>query len=556
MNGFNDIKTRNELAEFLDIPIRKLTYVLYKKGIENYYTSFEIPKKSCGVRQINAPQGDLKEIQKKLANALENFQTEYIKENQIQAKVSHAFEKKKGIITNSAIHRYKRVVLNLDLENFFESFHFGRVRGFFEKNRNFCFPIEVATILAQLACYKGSLPQGAPSSPIITNLICNILDMRLLKTARKYKLDYTRYADDLTFSTNDKRFLEDREKFLDEVIEVIKKSGFMLNTKKTRLSLNNSRQMVTGLVVNKKINVPRDYYKKTRAMANSLYKEGEFKIDDLQGTINQLEGRFSFINQIDWYNNRNDDKQHSFRKLCSREEQYQRFLFYRYFFFNSKPLIVTEGKTDIAYVKAALKARYKEYPNLVRKTKDGFEFKISFLRRTKRLDYFLGIVQDGADAMKNIFNCYSEKGQPVNLSEYFKKKYNLQPLYPVILIFDNEQKSDRPLKKFLNHIGQKELLAVKQYGRVIENLFVLTNPLIGDKTECEIEDLFDESVLSHTIGGKTFSRDKNADSEKNYGKKIFSDYIAKNFEEINFDNFKPLLNDLGKILKEFKEKKE
>ena len=253
---------------------------------------------------------------------------------------------------------------------------------------------------------------------------------------------------------------------------------------------------------------------------------------------------------------RNDDKQHSFRKLCSREEQYQRFLFYRYFFFNSKPLIVTEGKTDIAYVKAALKACYKEYPNLVRKTKDGFEFKISFLRRTKRLDYFLGIVQDGADAMKNIFNCYSEKGQPVNLSEYFKKKYNLQPLYPVILIFDNEQKSDRPLKKFLNHIGQKELLAVKQYGRVIENLFVLTNPLIGDKTECEIEDLFDESVLSHTIGGKTFSRDKNADSEKNYGKKIFSDYIAKNFEEINFDNFKPLLNDLGKILKEFKEKKE
>src|SRR5699024_7070708 len=105
----------------------------------------------------------------------------------------------KSIITNARIHRNKRLVVNIDLKDFFPSFHFGRVRGFFEKNKYFLLSREVSTIIAQLTCYKGSLPQGAPTSPIITNLICQILDYKLLKIAKKYKTDYSRYADDLTF---------------------------------------------------------------------------------------------------------------------------------------------------------------------------------------------------------------------------------------------------------------------------------------------------------------------------------------------------------------------
>ena len=73
--------------------------------------------------------------------------------------------------------------------------------AFYEKNKDFLLPREVAIVIAQIACYNGCLPQGAPSSPIITNLICQVLDMRLLKIAKKYKLDYTRYADDFSFST-------------------------------------------------------------------------------------------------------------------------------------------------------------------------------------------------------------------------------------------------------------------------------------------------------------------------------------------------------------------
>ena len=258
MNNFSDITSRNELAKFLNIPIGKLTYVLYKKGVDNYYISFEIPKKNGGIRKINAPQGALKEIQKESAHALWQFQKQYIESDQIKAKISHAFEKEKGIITNAIVHKNKRILLNLDLENFFDSFHFGRVRGYFHKNRSLHLPADVATIIAQLTCYKGSLPQGAPSSPIITNLICNILDIRLIKVAKKYRVNYTRYADDLTFSTNNPQFLDNQENFIKEIEDVLKQSGFSLNKKKTRLTFRNSRQVVTGIVVNKKLNLPRD----------------------------------------------------------------------------------------------------------------------------------------------------------------------------------------------------------------------------------------------------------------------------------------------------------
>ncbi|HEM0723532.1 TPA: RNA-directed DNA polymerase, partial [Listeria monocytogenes] len=90
-----------------------------------------------------------------------------------------------------------------------------------------------------------------------------------------------------------------------------------------------SRQLVTGLVVNKKINVDRRYYKETRAMAHRLYKTGEFQIDDKNGTLNQLEGRFSFINQVQRYNNVIDSSKHDFNNLNAFEKQYQAFLFYK-----------------------------------------------------------------------------------------------------------------------------------------------------------------------------------------------------------------------------------
>lgn len=182
---FNEIQSRNQLADFLGIQRKTLTYVLFEARVESFYSSFDIPKKDGTVRHIYAPSGALKVIQRKLTNALYEYQALIRKENSIKTNISYAFEKNKSIISNAKIHKNKRFVFCIDLNDFFNMFHFGRVLGYFSSNRYFNLPKEVAVTIAQVACYKGVLPQGAPSSPIITNLICQTLDMHVLKIAKK-----------------------------------------------------------------------------------------------------------------------------------------------------------------------------------------------------------------------------------------------------------------------------------------------------------------------------------------------------------------------------------
>lgn len=562
MISLNCVDTRAELADFLGVPLKTLTYILYIKKVDTMYTSFAIPKKSGGERVISAPMSELKDIQKKLAVALWTQQQIVWEQKNIYPNISHAFEKNKSIFTNAKIHRNKRFILNIDLENFFDSFHFGRVRGYFEKNSEFKLPIDIATIIAQLSCYNGKLPQGSPCSPIITNLICQVLDMRILKIAKKHKLDYTRYADDLTFSTNDKIFLDDHEHFLHKIEKVIEHSGFKVNEKKTRLLFRDSRQEVTGLIVNKKINIDSRYYKATRAMANSLYATGNFKIDGADGTAKQLEGRFSFIDQAEKYNNINDGKApapknrnnrrdtHNLKSLSAREEQYRKFLFYKYFMASEKPLIITEGKTDIIYIKSALKNLYSGYSNLITPTGDNsFSFKVSFLNKTDKLSYLMGICQDGADTMKNVYNLYSGKESLPNYMAHFKEKFGIKPKTPVILLFDNEiDIKGKPLYKFVAHVGmaptEKTDLLKNYYAKISDNLFIVTTPLFSKK-ETEIEDLFDNIALSHEIDGRKFSRK----GEKGfYGKETFSKYISSSYKDIDFGAFKPLLDNISEII--------
>lgn len=561
MAKFCDITSRNDLADFLEIPRKVLTYVLYIKKVENFYASFEIAKKNGGTRIIKSPSGELKSVQKKLASELERYQQEIWASKEIKPNISHGFQKKKSIVTNARVHRNKKYVLNLDLQDFFDSFHFGRVRGFFQKNRNFALPIEVATVLAQLTCFEGCLPQGAPTSPVITNLLCQILDNRLLRIAKKYKLDYTRYADDLTFSTNDKAFIERKDEFLRAIQKEIEHAGFKVNENKTRLVYKDSQQKVTGLVVNEKVNVAQEYYRKTKSMAHSLYKSGEFTIDGQAGTLQQLEGRFSFINQLNWYNNRQDGKEHNFGTLTGREREFKRFLFYKFFYGNDIPIIVTEGKTDVRYLKAALKALYKDYPALIAKSKDGkFEFKITFFKRTKRLRYFLGIQLDGADAIQSIYKYFvggkgrESKTYP-NYFAYFQRM-GVQPKKPTILLFDNETESKRPLAKLLaeqkNIKERSEQLRKELHLKVFDNgnLYLLTNPLIPGKAECEIEYLFSEKTRGILIGEKSLCLKDTYNTEKYYGKEIFSQYIADHFEQIDFSGFRPLLDKMNLIVQQ------
>lgn len=552
-----NIKTRNDFAKFIGVKLQTLTYLLYIKKIDNCYNTLEIPKKNGDTRTICVPNKNLKKVQKKLYNKLSTYYDEIKTQNNFTSKISHGFEKNRSIVTNAEVHKNKRYVVNLDLLVFFPSINFGRVRSYFIKNNYFEINDDIATILAQLTCYKGTLPQGASTSPLIANMICNIMDIRILKIAKKYRLDYTRYADDLTFSTNNKYFLNDYDKFLEDIKNIIHRSGFELNSKKTRLLFSNSRQEVTGLVVNKKISVPKKYYKNTRAMAHSLYKNGYFLIDDEVGTIEQLEGRFSFINQINLYNI--DNKKKNMWHLNSKEKQYQKFMIYKTFYANEKPLIITEGKTDVLYIKAALKKYYKYFPNLITKKDNGnFVFHVNFFKRKQKHSYYLNLVKDGADTIKNIYsNCYIKTKNNKNITTVhdFKKLCGERETNPVILIFDNEMVSnkDRPLKKFLNEIkvnaSQKDKLKENLYINICDNLYLCTYQLNNKEAcEIEIEDLFPADVLEHEINGRKFSKKDSTHDNGFYGKNEFSQYVYSNYESIDFSNFISLLSAINEII--------
>lgn len=552
MGRLKDIQTSKELALQLEVPLSKLTKILYQSGtlkkyhIETCYRTFEIPKKDGTFRMICAPKDELMEIQKKIARVLIEDITDYRKVNGIQPTISHAFEKDKSIITNARVHRNKRYVLNMDLENFFEQFHFGRVKGFFMKNKVFVMGEEPAAMLANLCCYKGKLPQGAPTSPIISNLIANTLDMHLLLLARKYKLDYTRYADDLTFSTNCKDFPKQFNGFMEEVDVEIRKDGFSINKKKTRLQFYNSRQEVTGLVVNKKLSVPKEFYKNTRAMAHKLYTTGKYTINGGEGTLNQLEGRFSFINQLDYYNNQLDEQEHNFMNLNGREWEYARFIFYRYFYMTDKMLVVTEGKTDVLYIKAALKKFVDRYPNLIEEAHNKYSYKIKFLKRTRKLEYFLGIKTDGADTIGLIHRAYAGSKNWKGFGQELKDLGCSCQGKKVVLLYDNEQVNDKPLKKFKKQIGFSGTLEPHGYN-ILYNLFLLTLPLPEGESESEMEDLFSEKTLKTEIDGREFKRKIEKGEKSVYGKDVFSRYVYEHYEEIDFSGFLPLLDELNAL---------
>jgi len=446
----NEAKTIDDLAECLEIKTWQLKKVLYSHGgANNKYFQFEITKKSGGTRKINAPEKSLKLVQKKLATKINDLLHEEKGEAPF-TPLSQAYQKKHGIYTNGLIHRNKNLVLNIDLLNFFPSLHFGRVVGFFMKNKKFSLTNEVSVAIAQLTCHDGMLAQGSSLSPVISNLICQSIDQHILKISKEYKLTYTRYADDMTFSTNDFNFINRLEQFVKLLETQIKRDGFDINWSKMRFSGPDVRQTVTGLSVNKKVNVPYQFYKNTRSMALSLYTTGHFTIDGQEydrDKLYKLEGRFSHINDIDWKNNllyerysfeyqamRPNNKSHLLNGKIStpylypeafslREKAYRNFLFYKYFFKNKKPLIVTEGHTDIVYLKSAIK-------NLQRN-----DLNVDFLKRSKSTKYFFGFIK-GGDSLKNISNLYHNSSL-MNISNKMYK-YGIKPDQPVILLLDHE----------------------------------------------------------------------------------------------------------------------
>jgi len=268
-------KTGRDLADLLGVRHSDLNAALYWRGRINYRV-FEIPKRRGGTRTISAPTGILAVIQSKLAAVLQ--------EAHKPRSCVHGFRKQRSIVTNARQHAGRRLVLNIDLKDFFPSINFGRVRGLFMA-RPYNLPTEVATILAQICCHENQLPQGAPTSPVISNMVCARMDSELQRLARRCKCSYSRYADDLTFSTTFREFpgglasadagLAGPSLTISSALRaVIESNGFRINPEKQRLMFHDCHQEVTGLTVNRYPNTKRSYVRKLRGMLHAWERHG------------------------------------------------------------------------------------------------------------------------------------------------------------------------------------------------------------------------------------------------------------------------------------------
>lgn len=290
------------LAILLGTTHSKLTYTLYGKGVDTQYTPFTINKKNGGLRVIRAPSPQLKRLQSRLKIFLEKLYKPH--------DAASAFVAGRGIVFNSRKHIKKAVVFNIDLKNFYDHINFGRIRGILIA-KPYSLKPETATIIAHMCCVNKVLPQGAPTSPILSNMICRRLDRELSLLAKDNRAHFSRYADDITFSfreagPNDIYQLGSTLNASKELIRIIESNGFYINNKKMRLQGSNERQVVTGLKVNKKVNVDRRYVRTTRAMIFSLSKSIEqanqvFKSKYPEGASRMelmVAGRVNFIGMV------------------------------------------------------------------------------------------------------------------------------------------------------------------------------------------------------------------------------------------------------------------
>ncbi len=230
------------------------------------YKEFTVKKKSGGERTIAAPVKPLKLIQSALNVILSAI---YEPKSYVTGFVPH-----KSIVDNAKVHVNKNYVYNIDLVNFFPSIELHRIKAVL-KLEPFSLNTEerekLAFLIARLCCKDGRLPQGSPTSPVLSNIVCQQLDRRLNGLAKSANCRFTRYADDITFSANKDVF---NQKFKTELERIITEQHFAINQKKTRLQGLGYRQEVTGLIVNEKVNVTKRYIGEIRAMLNNWDKKG------------------------------------------------------------------------------------------------------------------------------------------------------------------------------------------------------------------------------------------------------------------------------------------
>lgn len=551
--------TQRDLARILGYPEQKFTQILFTQNVIHQYKKFEISKKSGGLRTIYAPKDELKELQRKLSTYLQDCHKEIelhrlSNHQQISIKSfsSFAFRPKIKLelsnrilhfdIYNHALkHTNKKLVLNLDLENFFETITFSRIVGYFIKNESFLLEKDIAILIAQICTIRASqneegfLPQGSPTSPIISNLIANILDIKILRLAQKHKINYSRYADDITLSTNMREFpreiaykSDDKWVIGNKLESIIIQSRFKINNRKTRLYFRNNRQEVTSLTVNKKVNINRNYYRYTRAMVNNYCRDGEyfksnFHMDSEKVSENTLNGILSFIFYVkkNNYDFSVDTKAKNFEDLESIEKLYVKFLFHYYLVYPKKTLVLGEGFTDPLHLKIAFK---NLYPNLQQ------NISFSYLGYTKRFSALMRY-KGGTGLIVKFIENY--------LKIFKAKKLSLNPL---IILVDGDKAGNDVIRKINKDFkdSKKEIILnflpeqdIKKFIHAYHNLYIIQLP-----NNNAIEDLYPSEILEMKIGERRFSKENEFNRTKYFGKhEFYNEIVSKNINNHTFNGF-------------------
>ena len=268
----DELSSKSELLKYLGVSPAELKKIWWFRG--RMYSHFEISKRSGKSRNISAPDYRLKMLQQKIARSLSDL---YRPRNPV-----HGFIPDRSVKSNAESHLRRRFILNVDLKSFFPTITETRVQGVLE---SIGVDKEVAEIVARICNNNGCLPQGAPSSPVISNMICFRLDKNLMRFSKAHRLLYTRYADDITFSSFQPPtalFEGDRpdpgrlspEKLSTELLSIFRNNGFDLNPEKIHYADKNSRRMVTGIKINEGLNVDRRYVRNVRSALFKVESSG------------------------------------------------------------------------------------------------------------------------------------------------------------------------------------------------------------------------------------------------------------------------------------------
>lgn len=267
-----DMANRGLSAEFHPFTNKHISYYCNPNNAFHRYTNFEIKKKSGGVRKITAPRNRSFKYLLWCVN-------EILKSVYTPSAYAMGFAEGRSVVNNAECHKGQNYVYNIDLKDFFPSIDQARVWKRLQL-KPFCFNVDIANLIAGFCAmreevessddkkkYRYVLPQGAPTSPIITNMICDKLDHRLAGLAKRFGLKFTRYADDITFSSMHNVYQSDGA-FIKELNRIITDQGFTINESKTRLQKRGARQEVTGIILSDKLNVTQKY---VRDIRNILY---------------------------------------------------------------------------------------------------------------------------------------------------------------------------------------------------------------------------------------------------------------------------------------------